>query len=824
MGAALDNRRPKRVGAAHRYDAAALRLGGRRTATALIALLVLLSLSGGGPAGAQAATAAVPRTAPATGPATGPASTLAATTTAAKAPSPSSPIDFVILVDESGSLSDDDVVQEKAAATLLALGEFSDRSHASVVGFGSQSASGHSAVDDICPRTATDTAGRQALSQCISTGVKPRKDGEDDTDFVAAVKEGLSILRGGPSGVPKILFLLTDGQLNVGANTNYREPEGRNPRGTAELAGAVDDARRFGAQIWPLGFGKKAQVSELDKIAAGGAQGACPLSSARPSAHVVSDSKVVADALLQAFAGARCARRTPSSTAPSVTADTDLTVHIPAVATDASLTVVKGDPASVAVTYYDPRGKKVPTTGGGTAAYQLSGQSGPVEALHIANPLSGDWRVHIDVLGSPREGQRITAVGIWQGVLHSIIAVEPGTPVAGQPLTVRMTLQTRSETVLTPQDLAGIGVNARLTGTGFAPLTVRLFDDGEAAHGDRRAHDGEFAARPAVPAKATGTLFITGVMAGQGVAGDQRSYSAEVAKTSPTLTGSLFFDTRKVYPGQTAHGHVDLRNSGAADRTLVLRLTGADAAYGLTISPQTVSVAAGATPRVVFELRFGKGAPVGQPPGLLELRDERNGLVTSGHLTVEVRHRPSWLDQHAWPLGIGSALAAIVVIVLLLRLRDRRRARDLSGIRLLLFQGGAQVSALSTPARAGRSFSFQLSGSGAARRIVADGPGGHHRVSRAPDGGLVVRRPDGTRLSVPRGRQVPLTDDLLLAFAEPGGRDREGPQDRGPRAADGGPPRRPGARDAPGGRRDRRAGRGGDDPAGDARQSYDDAF
>lgn len=58
------------------------------------------------------------------------------------------PAQIVILVDESGSISDEDLVREKEAAGLIAQSEFSTESR--VIGFGSDEG-GVGPVDAVCP-------------------------------------------------------------------------------------------------------------------------------------------------------------------------------------------------------------------------------------------------------------------------------------------------------------------------------------------------------------------------------------------------------------------------------------------------------------------------------------------------------------------------------------------------------------------------------------------------------------------------------------------------------------------------------------------------
>src|SRR5688572_4620854 len=87
--------------------------------------------------------------------------------TALQQPEPAiSPANIVVLVDESSSISAQDMDREREAAALIALGEFAPSSTIAVVGFGSDNG-GQSPVDVVCPPSTVATAqDRQRLSDC----------------------------------------------------------------------------------------------------------------------------------------------------------------------------------------------------------------------------------------------------------------------------------------------------------------------------------------------------------------------------------------------------------------------------------------------------------------------------------------------------------------------------------------------------------------------------------------------------------------------------------------------------------------------------------
>lgn len=678
------------------------------------------------------------------------------------------PVDFVVLVDESGSLSKTDVAAERAAAAVLALGEVSDRSRVAVVGFGSVTRPGQAPVDTVCPLTRADAVGRERLSTCIEDIHRRTDDEGNGTDFPAALAQALSLLSGGDDSIPKIVFLLTDGQLDVSDSPAYGDdPGSRNANAEKILEKKVAQARADKVQIWPLGFGSAIDKKQLEELAAGGYQSRCAdLPSARPTARVTTGAADVAKILLTAFAGARCARTTAGE-AESVSSSTDLSVTIPPVATDGTINVIKENPDGIAVTYYDPRGRKVPLHGEAFGSeFELVGQSGPVEALRIRNPYPGTWRIHVEVLdGAP--AQRITATAIWQGVLRSYIVVDPPVPTPGQQVTAHVTLQTRQGVVLTRREqLAGIKVSVKLTGAGFDSRMVDLADNGKGP--DPQPHDGEFSARITVPRTATGALSFTGVMVGEGIAGDQSPYATELTADAPLVTAAIVLDDREVHPGGTANGSIELRNDDDASHRLRMTLLGGSSDSALTVRPQKMTVAAGEADRVPLRLDFGKGAALGAVPGRLTVQDETSGqVVAQAFVTVQVVPVPSFLDQYAKEVGAAAAVVLALVVLLGLRWQDRRRTRDTSDLQLILYRGEEELSRLRAPSSAGPEFGFSLrSSAGGNQRLMLDDSPGRYRVRRTADGGLTVRLPGGERLVVPRNQRSALADGLSLGFAD----------------------------------------------------------
>lgn len=126
------------------------------------------------------------------------------------------------------------------------------------------------------------------------------------------------------------------------------------------------------------------------------------------------------------FAAAHCLRHEQG---PSKRPPATLEIGISPLATVGSIVVDKGDP-QVKITYLDPNGHQVPTTGTyRKSGFELAGGSGTVEALKIVDPVPGTWRVKAEA----PEGHRSVPVAVsvlWQGELRGAITMDPPSPQA----------------------------------------------------------------------------------------------------------------------------------------------------------------------------------------------------------------------------------------------------------------------------------------------------------------------------------------------------------------------------------------------------------
>ncbi|MGW2013991.1 VWA domain-containing protein [Streptomyces sp. NPDC001927] len=728
----------------------------RKTGGVLLLAGALLALSGPGVAGAGDAATLWPRTS-------------ARANSAAPTPSEGpDPIDFAVVVDQSASLADKDLALETEAAALLSQGEISERSRATVIGFGSSEKPGQSPVSVVCPPTVADAAGRQSLSDCVPK--LTRRDAArmgPGTDFPAAIRQAVSRLtEGGRTTTPKVVFLLTDGKLDVGDSPEYGPDKAiRQSNGEKRLAEELARARAASVQIWPLGFGGEIDRAALTAMAEGGYRGSCAdVPGAIPRMRVVDDAAGIDKALQETFAAARCARIAHGTVGKP---PADLAVTIPPIATDGSLTVGKHDP-KVRVTYYDPSGRKVPTQGefdGST--FEVSGQDGPVEALRVKNPMPGRWRVHIEAPEGHRD-REVAVRAIWQGRLRSEVTLDPASPRAGEETVVEVRMQTRRGVVITdPAQLAGVGVSAVLSGPGFEPVTVRLADDGRAP--DRRAGDVRFTGRVTIPATATGDLELVTNMAAPGITSDRRPLHTRKSEGTPVVTAGLTVDRATVHPGATVRGTLDVANDDSVPHRLRLALKDQTPGADLTLSPATVTAEAGRKTRYDFTVTVGRGTPVGELGGQIVVLDAADGdrTLDTTFLDVRVEAPPTWWDRWWGAVVAGAAVLLLAAAFTVVRFRDRRRRKDLTGVRLELLRDGQVLSTLGIRKNQspGGEYLFTIE---EARGVAptlrrARGASSAHRLRRSGGGELLLRPRGGREFSIRPGVPAGLDDFELVA-------------------------------------------------------------
>lgn len=170
------------------------------------------------------------------------------------------PVDIIILVDESASLSSAAVRSEKEA--LLKIVSSIVISHEGIrlgiLPFSSGANSPRSVPE--CDLTETDSTGIENLTKCVNQVVRQQKRGQADTDFAQAIQTAVEDFSN-PQAT-KIVVLLTDGKYDPDGN------ESISPEEQDSLDEVLQEAKDNKVSLWSLGFGKadiKALQSYIDK-------------------------------------------------------------------------------------------------------------------------------------------------------------------------------------------------------------------------------------------------------------------------------------------------------------------------------------------------------------------------------------------------------------------------------------------------------------------------------------------------------------------------------------------------------------------------------
>jgi von Willebrand factor type A domain len=683
------------------------------------------------------------------------------------------PVTIVLLVDESGSLGDDGVAAEREAAALLAQAEISTGSQVTVIGFGGNSGiAGQTPVVTRCQTTTVSSSqDRDYLSRCV-LDIHRRSDAEGQfTDYPRALDQALAVFDQAPAETRKILFLLTDGKLDVSGDPSYgRSVAERNAAALRQMQDNLATARDAGVQVWPLGFGN-AEPVQLDDFAARGSQQLCGPGSPAPRARVVTDVGQVVDSLAEAYAAARCLGVNRSETKPLPTGTSvSLTVDVPKIATDGSIAVIKRDPL-IRVEYYDPNGELMPKFGrtkDGVSTFQVSGEGGIVEVLRITDPLPGRWEVRL--FSSPGIApQNVMATVLWQGAVRATATLNPPAPRAGERVVAEVTLQTRREQLTDPEVLRQLTVQATLTGEGFAPVELVLADNG--TEGDERASDGKFAAQFSLPSSATGVYQLVATVGGSGVEASQVPFDGRVATAQGVIRAQVRLPHERVAPGGALHGTIEASNDSGASRTVRLQLTDLSEGTLATVTPAQLELPASGTASLPFQIVFDRATPVGaQGLRLLVVDDEQPAIkyaATSVIVDVGYPPPPWWKRYQWWLLGALGAVVLIMLAAAISRFFARRADRDVRGLVLLLFRDEAELGFLAAPDLPTRQFWFVIRDEQTGQpRLDHANPGNGFVATRGAGGTVFVRVPGGDKVRLKAGVPQPVAGDLALAVRD----------------------------------------------------------
>ena len=609
------------------------------------------------------------------------------------------PVNVVILADESGSMLHypDEITGEQQAAIEIVQAAWSPYSQIAMYGFGSapptRGASPSQAVDKLCGLTELNTMDNlNTLTRCANLIAPRRQPGEDNTDFAAALTEAENVLSApDPLHRVPLVFILTDGMLDVGANSPYApwpsSDQAGNVAAQQKLTGIIlPEMKSLGIQIWPVGFGQ-ADQGELSKLARGGAQvnPNCPAGSGgAPQRTVVpprltgaAEAEQIQQQLLRAFAAASCGTINPGPwhTLPPGGHIT-VPVTIDPLTTLGSIIVNKGDPR-VAVSYTDPDGGAVSdnTTNAQAAgvlhgaAYVLTtgGTQSRQEALRLDGPVPGQWKVTFT--NPSAVAQTVGVSVVWQGQVFPDITFSPRQiGDSGHPLQIQVKPAIRSAPV-PASELSRLTVGLTVQWTqGGAPQRV-------AAKLDQAT--GEFVGTVKVPSGRKGTAVVTAVVQERGVQG------TAVTKVGYQPGGGMSVDLNippgiRVSPGGTLSETAIVDNVGQPATSIEFSLAGLGDGVDAWIARPSgaVTIGSGQVP-VPVTIRFAAGTPRGQALGTVQWTVVGSDIPNSAaYLDVTVEPPPTpWYEQWwPWTLLVG-VLAGLGGLRYFRRHREQERLR-----------------------------------------------------------------------------------------------------------------------------------------------------
>jgi hypothetical protein len=627
-------------------------------------------------------------------------------------------LDVVMLVDESGSETPAKVADEKQTAGTIVQTMLNPRSRVTVIGFGGVNnvVAGQSPVDVTCqPTIASGAQNLSYLASCVGQLHRRSEQQGDDTDYAAALQQAMGYFAPGsaitppsPSGALKVVLMMTDGAVDVARDPAYTHnglswQEGEQQAINEQLA----TARTDGAQIWPLGFGtdtgplpEPQALSYLNNMAQGGASTTCDSRTvSKPHAVWVNSPSDAINALDELYAEAGCLGSSTDHGQATGTQPVDLHVTIPAIASDAAISVDRTNPG-IQVLFYPP-GSTTPWSD----ASAISGSANsPVEVLHlnsITQADAGTWTIKLT--GQPgMASQQVSATVFWQGAVRAIITPVPLTAKPGQRISVTLAVLGPNGPITDPATLKSLVVGITASGDGLpSPEQVPVTGAGGATGA------GGYAGTFTAPNQ-EGALTFTGTAAGYGLYATQFPGTVTVSTATAGFTATPAFNVATtVQDGGSLAGQVIFTNQTGAARQVKLVL---DSATGTaSISPSgAFPVPAGNPPSVPFTVTVDRNAPTGPAWFRVSVVDATTGQVYNEVTqNVTVKKPPGFLAQWLLPI-IGLLVLLALIIAGLLALRARRRWRkNVADLTAILRRDGHELGApLRAPQKWSDTFTF----------------------------------------------------------------------------------------------------------------------
>jgi hypothetical protein len=688
------------------------------------------------------------------------------------------PLDVVILVDESGSETAASIHNEAEAASTIAQTALNPRSRVTVVGFAGADGVAPDQVPttEVCPPTIVGAPGNsEALARCVGKLAPRTPEQGDNTDYAAALSQAMSVLAPGtalgqqsPAGAIKVILMMTDGGLSVPGDPSYPQPDWL-PAARHDVKVELNAARNAGVEVWPLGFGSidRANADYLQYMASQGAQQGCD---ARPHAVIAQNSFAALSAFSSLYAAAACIGTSTGGSATLLGGQTrKLSVTVPAIASSVAIGVNKGSPG-VTVDYITPGGVTDPTGTVDGASYSRSGQDTAVDVLRVTNPPPGTWQIKLTAPPG-LHSELVSATAFWQGAARVSILPSPPNAQPGQRISMTLSVLGRNGPLTGLSSLAGVQVRATESGDGMTtPVVIPLSQVSPAAG----LGAGNYTGSVTAPSR-TGTLTLTGTVAALGLNATKAVTQVSVSNQKAALSATVGFNgPDTVTAGQDLGGTLQFSNQTGHSQQVRLELA-ASGALATVKSPAGVLTVPSGTSTRPFSIGVASGSRAGLAQLTVTVVSAGRSATQFGALpfTVTVRRPPGFFAKYLLIILGVIVLVLLGVAVALLRRAVRRRRIDVRGLRARLLRDGVQLGPdLTAPGKWADTFRFVIREDpqpGREPRLDHPQSGEQAYSARRLDrGSVTVRTPAGAKLDrILVGGQaeaLPRDGSLALAF------------------------------------------------------------